>query len=394
MEHLEGVALRAEEFADEFGSGEWGYALGLLHDLGKARPEWQAYLRAKSGYDADGVRPDLEAEQVNHAGAVAKLLIQQCDSPISRVLGYILASHHTGLLNGRATQAHIFEADTDGIPAEYQRRLEPTLPWAKPWDVQPDLDLSLWMRMLFSCLVDADWLDTESYMHPDRVEPRVDYVSFLELRKRFDYFMYRMNVDLVPSEVNDSRKTVLYDCLSTSQRKPGIYSLTVPTGGGKTLAGMGFALNHALKHKKRRIIDVSPYISIIEQKGDVYRAAFGEDQIVEHHSSYDEEKVAITEAVVDGSLKQKFRLATENWDAPIIVTTAVQFWESLFSSKPFKCRKIHNIANSVVILDEAQLMPLELLYPIWETMKLLVDHYGVTFLISTATQPVLDVLDR
>ena len=167
---------------------------------------------------------------------------------------------------------------------------------------------------------------------------------------------------------------------TAAKQSPGIFSLTVPTGGGKTLSGTAFALEHAIQHSKSRIIYVIPYTSIIEQTADVLRKYFGPENVVEHHSNIapEREKEA-----------PRLTLAAENWDAPIIVTTSVQFFESLYAAKPGRCRKLHNIVNSVVILDEAQLLPPELLYPCVEAINRLVSDYNVTVVLSTATQPAL-----
>jgi CRISPR-associated endonuclease/helicase Cas3 len=240
--------------------------------------------------------------------------------------------------------------------------------------------MSLWIRMLFSCLVDADFLDTESYMSPQKKTDRGAYQPLSELLGRFNEHMAEMTkaaLDVADTAVNRARQQVLADCRAAAQLEPGLFSLTVPTGGGKTLSSMAFALEHAMKYGKERVIYVIPYTSIIEQNADVFRMALGNDQVVEHHSNLD-----------DDDSTSRSRLAAENWDAPIIVTTSVQFFESLFAARTSRCRKLHNIANSVVILDEAQLVPVEYLEPILAAMKLLCEHYKVSFVICTATQPV------
>jgi len=237
--------------------------------------------------------------------------------------------------------------------------------------------------MLFSCLVDADFLDTENFMNPAQALTRVDYPSLLELKNMFDDHMRKMAGKAEPTPVNIARQEILSFCKETAQQTPGLLTLTVPTGGGKTLSGMAFALDHAVKHDKSRIIYVIPYTSIIEQTAETLSNIFGAENIVEHHSNLDPDKET-----------QRSRLAAENWDAPVIVTTNVQFFESLYAAKSSRCRKLHNIINSVVILDEAQLLPPELLEPCIEAITQLVTHYGVTMLLSTATQPALPKLDR
>jgi CRISPR-associated endonuclease/helicase Cas3 len=271
---------------------------------------------------------------------------------------------------------------TDGITPEIKNLCEKDAPTFPRKLNQNDLDISLWIRMLFSCLVDADRLDTEHYMDREKYDKRQHYSTITELQKRFTAYMAEktkrpMSQEL--SQVYAARQQILADCISAAEWTPGMFSLTVPTGGGKTLSSMAFALSHTEKYGKKRIIYVIPYTSIIEQNAEVFRQVFGDDEIVEHHSNIDEDDTS-----------ERSRLATENWDAPIIVTTAVQFFESLFAAKPGRCRKLHNITNSVVILDEAQLVPTEYLQPILDTMRLLCAHYRVTFVVCTATQPVFE----
>jgi CRISPR-associated endonuclease/helicase Cas3 len=233
---------------------------------------------------------------------------------------------------------------------------------------------------LFSCLVDADFLDTEAFYNPTQAMNRAKYSEIPQLLKVFDEYMQAKQLQSSPTEVNRIRSQVLKQCITKAKDQPGIYTLTVPTGGGKTLSSMAFALNHAIKHKKRRIIYVIPYTSIIEQTAEQFRTIFG-DAIIEHQSNLDTSDEKTDTA--------KSRLACENWDAPVIVTTSVQFFESLFASRTSRCRKLHNIVNSIVVLDEVQLLPPEFLNPILNAIQELQKNYGVTFLLSTATQPAL-----
>jgi len=243
--------------------------------------------------------------------------------------------------------------------------------------------------MLFSCLVDADFLDTEEFMDKKQ---RGGYLSLKELKLRFDNYMSEKKSD---SELNIKRNEILNQCRQKAELEHGFFSLTVPTGGGKTLSSMAFALEHAIKYNKKRIIVAIPYTSIIEQTAKVYKYGadtdeeierlkaegkflFGEDQVLEHHSNLDPEKESA-----------KNRLASENWDAPIIVTTNVQLFESLFGNKTSVCRKLHNIVNSVIILDEAQMIPQEYFKPIISVLKGLVKYFGVTVVLMSATQPSL-----
>ncbi len=193
--------------------------------------------------------------------------------------------------------------------------------------------------------------------------------------------------DNLAGELNRIRSNILYRCLEQGTNQRGCYSLTVPTGGGKTTASMGFALRHAIVHGLERIIYVIPYTSIIEQCSDVFRDIFGEESVLEHHSNFSFDP---SEAEIPSENAIKMRLASENWDIPIVVTTTVQFFESLFSSKSSRCRKLHRLARSVIIFDEAQLIPLEHLYPCVAGIVELVKYYGSTAVICTATQPFLD----
>jgi len=226
-------------------------------------------------------------------------------------------------------------------------------------------------------LVDADFLDTEVFMDGNKAAARSGYRDIPDLTADFDKHMAALAATADNTPVNVIRADILRQCREKVALAPGLFSLTVPTGGGKTLSGMAFALRHAVQHKKQRIIYVIPYTSIIEQTAGIFRDIFG-DNVVEHHANLDPDKE-----------DARSRLATENWDAPIVVTTNVQFFESLFATRTSRCRKLHNIVNSVVVLDEAQLLPPEFLQPIADVMNQLATHYGVTFVLSTATQPAL-----
>lgn len=361
----------------------------MAHDTGKARGEWQRYLKTKSGYDEEA---GLETKKgkVDHSSPSAKLAEDVFGKGVGRILSYCIAGHHAGLPDWLETPgclaSRLQNTRADDIPPEYRPLLQEHAPGAPGRKFeQRGLDMSLWIRMLFSCLVDADFLDTEAYMQSDKAELRGHYLSIAELLPRFDAYMEQKAKaahEAPASAVMRARQTVLADCRAAAALSPGFFSLTVPTGGGKTLSSMAFALEHALRYKKERVIYVIPYTSIIEQNADVFRKALGAEQVVEHHSNLDD----------DDSTPQA-RLASENWDAPVIVTTSVQFFESLFASRTSRCRKLHNIANSVVVLDEAQLLPVEYLEPILAAMRLLSEHYGTSFVICTATQPVLEKQD-
>jgi len=383
-EHLRETAELAADFAAEFGSREWGNALGMVHDSGKATPEWLEYFKKKSGYNEEA---SSEAPgKVEHSGPSAKLAEEVFGKVIGRILSYCIAGHHAGLPDWMGSPSalsfRLQNSNANEISDELKTILSGLCPKKVPWVFDDTgLDMSLWIRMLFSCLIDADRLNTEKYMNPEQSKERGGFSSIAELHKRFNDYMETKTQrpqGFYDEQVYKARQQVLADCLGAAEMDGGFFSLNVPTGGGKTLSSMAFALKHAEKHGKKRIIYDIPYTSIIEQNAQVFREVFGDDEIIEHHSYLDDDRTV------------RSRFATENWDATVIVTTSVQFFESLFSAKPGSCRKLHNIVNSVVILDEAQLIPTDYLESILETMRLLTEHYRVSFVVCTATQPVFE----
>lgn len=389
-EHLQAVSTVAAQFAGRFGSADWARIAGLWHDLGKYRPAFQRYIRNASGYQVDA-HIETAPGRVDHSTAGALYAIERFGAdPRGRILGYLIAGHHAGLADwhpdetgNAALQARLGaqnlpllqEVLAQRVPAEL---LDGRLPSSAP--VGARAGFALWVRMLFSCLVDADFLDTEAFMSPSRDTQRVGFPSIDALRGALDAHMKMLETKALPTPVNQVRAAVLQECRAKATEAPGIFSLTVPTGGGKTLASLAFALDHAATHGKCRVIYAIPYTSIIEQIAGVFRDVFGEDNVVEHHSA----------AEVDETREDhRTRLACENWDAPIIVTTNVQFFESLFAVRTSRTRKLHSIVDSVVVLDETQLLPPEFLQPVLDAMNVLARHYGVTFVLSTATQPAL-----
>ena len=391
-EHAAQVAACAAEFANSFASGEWAKLAGLLHDLGKARKSFQDYLKRSNGLLDTGY--DASDHSHSGAGAVWAKAALKFWPPIA----YCVAGHHAGLpdwIDGETPGGSL----ANRLEQEKGIVLEPPVTaWLQereavwksfqlrpPWSFKNDnlSDISFWIRMLYSCLTDADYLDTEAFMDAGSAAVRSRYPVLANLTERFFAELNKKQESAENTEVNRIRAEIRAACEKAAALPPGLFSLTVPTGGGKTLSGTAFALQHALTHGRERIIYVIPYTSILEQTADVLRGFFGQENVVEHHSNFDLDKET-----------QQSRLAAENWDAPIIVTTNVQFFESLYACKSGRCRKLHNIVGSVVILDEAQLLPPRLLLPCVEAIRQLTAHYGVSFVLSTATQPALPGLEN
>ena len=383
QEHLTGTSVLSESFASVFGASGWGKQAGLWHDLGKyTADEFQPYIRNASGMTGESKMP-MNKPDHSTAGAIwAKMKLPHCYPPLS----YCIAGHHSGLLDwvsdGDANMSRRYQKEScceemqKDAPVEI---LEELLPLETPALSDPEKEFHLWIRMLFSCLVDADYLDTEQFMNSGQAERRGKYDSLLELKERFDAYMDELSVKAPPSFINEKRASILSRCREKAKDVPGFFSLTVPTGGGKTLASMAWALDHAVRYKKDRIIVVIPYTSIIVQTAAVLRKIFGEENVVEHHSHLQVDRLDERSASL---------LATENWDAPIVVTTNVQFFESLYACRSSRCRKLHNICNSIVILDEAQMLPVEFLRPVLDVLQGLQSAFKASVLLTTATLPV------
>lgn len=383
-EHLENVGTLAAEFAKSFGAESHAEVAGLFHDLGKYTHEFQARLEGSA--------------RVDHStwGAIKALEIYP---QIGQLLAYTIAGHHAGLANGKQEEEQKITS--------LDLRLKAKLPelhnaWKKeltlleklqlPTGFQPKQErgmfqLSLLTRMMFSCLVDADFIDTDNFYRQVEGRPlREAYKapSLIELDKKLDELL---NSFVPDTPVKKLRSEVLQHVQSQATQPKGLFSLTVPTGGGKSLTSLSFALKHAIQHGMQRVIYVIPFTSIVEQNAAVFRDAFGElgeDAVLEHHSAFQDDESKALESI------EKRRLAMENWDAPIVVTTAVQFFESLFANRPSRCRKLHNIANSVVVLDEVQTLPLKLLRPCVTLLDELALNYSTSLVLCTATQPALN----
>lgn len=378
-EHLEGTAKRSAKFAASFGASSHAERTALLHDIGKYSPNGQRRQRD----------PEHTAK-VDHSTAGARAAADLDDMPAA----FAIAGHHGGLpdlgtrlsLDDGTLCARLNKKLTGGDdPSAWHSEIslptgvQPTPPWLPRNDARLT---AMYIRMLFSCLVDADFLDTERALSKEE-KPRGIGDSMPALLEKLQAHVAKW-LEEPKSDLCALRNEVLRRCLRGSEDPQGLYSLTVPTGGGKTVSSLAFALSHAVKHDMKRIIYVIPYTSIIDQNAKVFRDILGDENVVEHHSQVD---LPDTDAETPDALRK--RLACENWDAPVIVTTAVQFFESFYAAKPGRCRKLHNVANSVVIFDEAQTLPISLMRPCVSVIDQLVQHYGVTAVLCTATQPEL-----
>lgn len=394
--HLDKVALLAGEFCSAFGARAWGDTLGRLHDLGKFSKDFQDYLRRSA--DADASEEHTKPGRVDHSTFGARYATQHAGTHTGQLLAYCVAGHHAGLPDWTAEHAESERSTlkfrlfspTLRIPPVDESLISTKIQNLKlPIQVNAPhagFQLAFFARMIFSALVDADRLATEAFCNPSDASlrsacsPRIHALSHT-----FSDFVDAITTSAKATPVNVVRADVLAQCRNAAKEVPGFFSLTVPTGGGKTLSSMDFALRHAAAHRLRRVIVAVPFTTIIEQTADVYRSALGEygkASLLEHHSNIEPSKDTLAN-----------KLATENWDSPIILTTNVQFFESLFASSTTPCRKLHRIANSVIVLDEVQTLPVEFLQPTLQALRELVLNYGCSVVLCTATQPALEKED-
>lgn len=392
--HLEGVAALASTFARRFDTGSVAYLAGLWHDLGKYSAAFQAKLQGALDSqlnDDDIAAQDAASQRVDHSTAGALLAMKKFNTLEGAAIAYAIAGHHAGLADYSALRerfvkkrALLGEAIAGGVPDDLPAHSSPLVPaWiqSQPGGDEGQRRVEFWTRMVFSTLCDADFLDTEAFMAPARGQLRPRGATIAELARTLREHLDAVEAKAPASRVNTVRASVRRHCVESAALPPGRFTLTVPTGGGKTLAAMAFALEHAARHGLERVVVAVPYTAILEQNAAVYRevfARFGDDAVIEHHSALD-------------PARETFRnkLATENWDAPIVVTTTVQLFESLFARRPGACRKLHRLARSVIVLDEAQTLPPGLLPTILDGITELTDRYGATVVSCTATQPAL-----
>ena len=375
-EHCIGVAELAKQFASEFGMGNWGYVLGILHDKGKEKKEFQEYIQ-----DVNGIPGHKHWTKKGKAHAyVGALLAQGLYGKVATTfLGNAICGHHAGLYDYFELEKMISSYD---LPSEVQMQTD-AIQLNKAKFTLTENQINHLVRVLFSCLVDADYLDTEKFMNVSSASQRGHYKKLSELLILLEDHFCKLNNNSEDSTVNVIRRCVQEQCIKMSSGENGFYSLTVPTGGGKTLSSLLWAMRHAVCNGQKRIIIAIPYTSIIVQTASVLKSIFGEENVLEHHSQF------TMDSIIDKDIRLKAKLASENWDYPIVVTTNVQLFESMFSNKPSDCRKLHNIANSVIILDEVQTLPTDYLQPIVDALKSYQRMLGISVLFTTASQPVL-----
>ena len=379
--HLKNVAEMAARFAKPFDAAAWAYPAGLWHDLGKYDLPYQIYIGAAS----DKNDPLKTPGRTDHSTAGAKHAVSVSANG-GKLLAYLIAGHHAGLPDGLSEAgsclARRLKKEIETPPDCPTAILNQPIPEKPPFPLDMKrlhFQIPFFARMLYSCLVDADFLDTEAFMDQEKTGWRKGYPSLAEMDRLLDQFLERLTSSASATPVNTRRKDILNHCTRAAGHCSGLFSLTVPTGGGKTLSSLSFALKHAINHGMERIIYVIPFTSIIEQNAAVFREVLGEAAVLEHHSNFEAEDE-----------DRRSRLAAENWDAPLVVTTNVQFFESLFHNRSSRCRKLHNIANSVIILDEAQMLPPTLLKPCLEALRELTGNYRASIVLCTATQPALE----
>ncbi len=391
--HLTAVGNRAAEFAETFGWKEAARVAGRLHDIGKCSAAFQAYIRRPQEGDKRSRGPD-------HSTAGARVAAAAYGA-LGRMLAFAIAGHHSGLadfgdLERRLEPEHAIEPYPEwqthaGAPPPLAA-LRYTKQFLKSAD--KGFEHAFLTRMLFSCLVDADFLETERF-YAEAEGARIERGGLLDLDtlgESLRAYMAQLRAQAASTPLNALRAEVLDVVVERAASSPGLFTLTVPTGGGKTLASLSFALEHAVRHRLRRIVYVIPFTSIIEQTAQVFREALNtSDNVLEHHASFDWERAAEARRD-DGEGPDglaKLRRAAENWDVPIVVTTAVQFFESLFAARTSRCRKLHNLAGSVIVLDEAQTLPIRLLRPCMAALQELTTNYNASAVLCTATQPAL-----
>jgi len=411
--HLLDVANRARTYAEVFHAGELGYAAGLGHDLGKYKTKVQLRIR---NHPIQATHSTAGAIEMGKDAAWRAMFgPTRLHRDLATLVQFAIAFHHGGLRNygtkdEPGSLCHRLASAAED-PEEQERLWEaawreielPSLPIPTDGPLVRNLmrrqsresyswKMAFLGRMIYSCLVDADTIDTRNFFDPGAAQAMAaKRPTIRELYDRLEQYLAVRYANVEPTVINRYRKAILEKCRSRSELPPQLFSLSVPTGGGKTFSSLAFALAHAAKYNLRRMIYVIPLISITEQNAAEFRDALGPDVVLEHHSHFN---VGDIDETLSESESLRYKLSTENWDAPVIVTTSVQFFESLFANRRSKCRKLHNIAKSVIIIDEAQSLPRGYLEPCLRALEELVEGYGCSVVLCTATQPAWDKLGR
>jgi CRISPR-associated endonuclease/helicase Cas3 len=395
-EHLRQTGLKAAALANKFGAAKAAALAGSLHDLGKYSEAYQAYI---GGRGPGGVDHSTAGAQ-----EVLNLGLKGSDKGMAELIAYAIAGHHAGLPDMSGETRGLADRLKKIVPpldAIWQNEIEIDSTDLAPTNLEPrakigGFQVAFLGRMIFSCLVDADFLDTEAFYAAvdgrqiDRSWPLLsDEIERTIIR--LDAHMLAKRRDAADTPLNQLRSEILTHVRQKASLPRGVFTLNVPTGGGKTLASLGFALDHARHWKMDRIVYAIPFTSIIDQTASIFRGILGEDFILEHHSSIEQETATKEESFRGQRPDAKLRLAMENWQAPVIVTTNVQLFESLFANRTSRCRKLHNLANAVIILDEAQTIPHHVLRPCVVALDELARNYGCSIVLCTATQPALKV---
>jgi len=384
-DHLWNVSKLTGEYAGQFTNPKIGEICGLLHDVGKYSKQFQRRIKGEN----------IRVTHASSGAQVAYELYKNTGNPYYFFIAYCIAGHHRGLQDFGdqfIPSSCLHQALHDDVP-EFQTKWQ-----AEKRDV-PELtktdislvytnesigfSLSLYTRFLFSCLVDADRYDAMQFdvQENSANDPSASFISLSDMQIKLDEHVNSLSSK--KGKINEIREDIAAQCKKAGTAERGIFTLSVPTGGGKTLSSLLFALKHAQTHKLHRVIYSIPFTSIIEQNAGVYKDIFGEKNVLEHHSNFE------IPSDNNGNKDEvdRYRFTASRWDAPLIVTTNVQLFESLFTNKPSRVRKLHNICNSVIILDEAQAIPNEYIKPCMTALSELVTNYGCSVVLCTATQP-------
>ena len=424
VSHLNEVAALSKQFANKISIGEAGELIGLLHDFGKYSTAFQTYIRTETGLlEPDADYPTGQKGKIDHSTAGAQWVWNELASwgnngegkLCGQILALSIASHHGGLIDNLAIdgehlfdkrirkadeQTHLSECQQNGADIVQQAQaldskqlliamLKRLKSLGNPNEINTHFNRGMWTRFLFSCLIDADRISSADFEYAEntayRQRQKLDWgVAVARLENHLKQLVDKPAEQLGP--IDPIRKTIANACLQRASEDQGIYTLTVPTGGGKTLASLRYALHHAQVHQLERIIYVIPYTSIIEQNAQVIRSILEHQQdefpwLLENHSNLEPE-----------TQTWHSKLAAGNWDAPIIVTTMVQFLETLFGGGTRGVRRLHQLANSVIIFDEIQTLPIRCTHLFCNALNFLNQQTKTTALLCTATQPLLDKL--